>query len=293
MMAKTCLRRTGFTLAELLVALGILAILAGILAPSILYTREMGRRTRCSENLRKLGMALSQYGHANRDELPRVIYDQKNKPHGYMAFSGADASDPFTSGTNVLPNDVTASLWLLVRGGYISSEYSPVTAVFICPSSGNVADALQDGTGRPVGPRERSNFRGRQNLSYSYASPFGDAPGYGLKTDFIPKDFVLLADKNPGRGATKPEATDGPLEMAVANSHNHRQAGQNVLYGDVHVEFRDTPYCGVDGDNIYSVQAEGLVISGERPTPSARGQVGRQYSPAWQTDSYLVPTDGD
>lgn len=288
--------RAGFTIMELLVALGILVILVGILAPSIMRMREMEHRTRCSDNLRKLGIALGKYGDDNRNELPRVVYDEKQIPHGYTAYSGSDAADPFVPGSTVSPNDVTASLWLLVRGGYLSS--SPVTAAFVCPSAANEPDPLLDAAGRPVGPRQRSNFRSAKYLSYSYASPFSNAAGYGLKTDFLRKEFVLLADMNPGRkgpqqDATKPDFTDGPMELAIANSRNHREAGQNVLYGDMHVEFRDTPYCGADGDNIYTAQAEAMSVTGERPTPNGRGVLGKQYGPAWQTDSYLIPTASD
>jgi hypothetical protein len=78
----------------------------------------------------------------------------------------------------------------------------------------------------------------------------------------------------------------------VANSPNHGQAGQNVLYGDMHVEFRVTPYCGVDGDNIYTAMAENPIMTSE-PVPQTHGVVGRQYGPAWQSDSYLVPAAGD
>jgi len=52
------------------------------------------------------------------------------------------------------------------------------------------------------------------------------------------------------------------LEQAKANSHNHGRAGQSVLYADMHVEFRQSPYCGFGyystgsaGDNIYTVLA--------------------------------------
>ena len=75
------------------------------------------------------------------------------------------------------------------------------------------------------------------------------------------KDFVLLADSNPGRtgssqDVTVPKPDDSPMGLRLGNSRNHNQAGQNVLYGDMHVEFRTTPYCGVDGDNIYTAQSK-------------------------------------
>ena len=151
-------RRSGFTLMELLVALGILAVLIGILAPKVARMREVERRTRCTDNLRKLGWAMSQYGKDSRDELPRVIYDQAQHPRSFTAFTGPDASSPFTADSTVAPNDVTASLWLLIRGGYISSEYAPASAVFICPSSGDSPDPMLDQQGKPVGAKPAKQF---------------------------------------------------------------------------------------------------------------------------------------
>jgi hypothetical protein len=137
----------------------------------------------------------------------------------------------------------------------------------------------------------------RIRREYPAASPFSNASGYGLKSDFLAKDFVLLADKNPGRkdgqDATLPSPDDPPLKRAIGNSRNHGRAGQNVLFGDMHWEFRDTPYCGVGGDNIYTAAAESPILTGPPPEPQVHGVLGRGYAPAWQMDSYLVPTDSD
>lgn len=284
---------------ELMVALGVLVLLVGIMFPYLHRVREAGRRTACSNNLSKLGLALSQYGAANRDELPRVVYNDKEQSHNYTAFTGADAESPFNGKPNgVVANDVTASLWLLVRNGYISSEITPPSAVFVCPSSGDDPDPLLGPEGKHVGPRMRSNFRARNNLSYSYADPFSNATGYGLKSDFLPSGFVLVADKNPGRQDKDQDATgaafsDPPQLLKTANSRNHGQAGQNVLFGDMHVEWRETPYCGVDADNIYTAQAFDPLSRGEARVPNVRGYIGRDVAPASPTDSYLVPVAGD
>ncbi len=38
----------------------------------------------------------------------------------------------------------------------------------------------------------------------------------------------------------------------VWNSGNHRGGGQNVGFGDDHVSWHDNPFCGDNGDNIYT-----------------------------------------
>jgi len=282
--------RRGFSVVELLVVIGIVVILFSIFVPYVVKVRETDHRARCAENLRMLMAALRNYSEQNHGTFPRVTYDPAHNPDGYVAYSGAAAPDPFARDTQVRPNDVTASLWLLVRAGLAKP------GMFVCPSTYAAAES-----GDIQQWRHRSNFSGSRNLSYSYASPFSSAPGYQLN-DYLPADFALMGDKNPGisssgSNVTLPEWDDPALKLAQANSNNHARAGQNVLYVDGHVSFQTTPYCGVgrvgQRDNIYTALQRTPVPKGSRPPAEARGVIGPDIGPAWDHDSYLVPTDQD
>lgn len=57
--------RRGFTLVELLVVIGIIAILVTILVPSLIHARTMARVLSCQKNLKDCAAAIGQYMHAN------------------------------------------------------------------------------------------------------------------------------------------------------------------------------------------------------------------------------------
>jgi prepilin-type N-terminal cleavage/methylation domain-containing protein/prepilin-type processing-associated H-X9-DG protein len=63
-------RRGAFTLVELLVVIGIIAILIGILIPVLSRAREQSKRIGCLANLRTMGQAMLMYANNHRDRLP-------------------------------------------------------------------------------------------------------------------------------------------------------------------------------------------------------------------------------
>jgi prepilin-type N-terminal cleavage/methylation domain-containing protein len=57
----------GFTLVELLVVIAIIGVLIGLLLPAVQSARESSRRSRCSGNMRQIGLGL----HSHHDALKR------------------------------------------------------------------------------------------------------------------------------------------------------------------------------------------------------------------------------
>jgi prepilin-type N-terminal cleavage/methylation domain-containing protein/prepilin-type processing-associated H-X9-DG protein len=285
-------RRAGFTLLELLAVIFIIAIVASILLPTLHKTRrgEGSGRVKCGSNLRQIGQAILLYSNENKGAYPRTFY----VPGAPLTFSedasdGSAARDPF--GDKGLPgkvadNDVLAAMFLLIRTQDITSE------VFVCPNS----NAEKDSFGKAAGAnaQNKTSFsKWRTNLSYGLANPYPSEAavkgGYRWNST-LGAEFAVAADVNPGVGdggdVALPNELSGAKEMQRANSPNHQGAGQNVLYGDGHVEFQQNPFCGAKRDCIYTVSGS---TDGSKTTSNVSPATAGGQDPSWSGDSVLLP----
>jgi len=82
-----------FTLVELLVVIGIIAILLGILLPTISRARQQAQSLKCLANLRTLGQAMHMYASANANYLPyptTTLRTAAGDPQGFLWYNAVD-----------------------------------------------------------------------------------------------------------------------------------------------------------------------------------------------------------
>lgn len=122
-------RISGFTLVELLVVIGIIAILIGVLLPALNKARESANSVKCQANLRSIGQGFSVYLSENKQTYPAAYI--------YNIGPGAPAAKQGGTAIN-RARGYTHWSWYIYNTGRSESQAGTANTVqeaaFTCPS---------------------------------------------------------------------------------------------------------------------------------------------------------------
>jgi prepilin-type processing-associated H-X9-DG protein/prepilin-type N-terminal cleavage/methylation domain-containing protein len=181
-MMHSLTRRRAFTLVELMVVIAIIAVLIGLLLPTVQAARESTRRMACAGNLRQFGLGLLTFESGQR-RFPATDV----RPSGTAAWT---AGGGWSLHARVLPYVEEAALagrfdfrQAAFRGSFSAQEPNPAFAalfatpipVLLCPS--DVAPAVQSANGHAYGGNNfmvsigSATADGRGGMHWNFAKP--------------------------------------------------------------------------------------------------------------------------
>jgi prepilin-type N-terminal cleavage/methylation domain-containing protein len=240
-------KRAAFTLVELLVVIGIIAVLISILLPALKRARDAANTVQCMSQMRQVGLAVLMYSSDYNGSLP--IYPTNptpERPSGNISFD--DLLSPY-DGRNLTDAEID------VNG--LGSNVRPGNRLYLCPSehiyNTDEFAFFLNGSKRDAAQRTYNfnrNGGGQKRGVYLPGKTAADMWTAKLNNRDIPKpaETILMAEQRwqATVGNTKFQTVDHPgpnnnaaqlsLDYPTLTPLHNRGTQWNYLMADMHVE---------------------------------------------------------
>jgi prepilin-type processing-associated H-X9-DG protein len=247
----------------LLVVIGIIAVLIGILLPSLAKARAQAQQTQCMSNLRQWSMAWYMYCDANRGQLPFDGPDGSGKSANKKVIGPGSYNTPGGPGTLIGVND--QCLW-----------YNAIT-LYLNSNNKSYYDMIQDqSNGGDALPRDGSNS--------VFVCPSGEPAGTadtaatgGSDKETIVKGYDMLNGVDPVNTTAGPNY---PTYFSyVMNDQLFGTAGDNMQYKGWKLSQLQNASQGITSSECV-LMMEKIVNNGEYLDPAVKAFVAQSGTPA-------------